>query len=124
MINSVVLVGNLGNDPGFKKLENGTMCSEFSIACNENYLSNGQKTERTHWFSCDAFGKTAEACQKYLKKGCRVGVRGVLQYRSWVDDKGVKKSLVKINVKEVEFLDVKPGASQKGIGVPDPMEDF
>ncbi|OGL44225.1 MAG: hypothetical protein A2161_03220 [Candidatus Schekmanbacteria bacterium RBG_13_48_7] len=124
MINSVTLVGNLGNDPGLKKLENGTLCSEFRIACNEIRNDNGEKVERTHWFSCDVYGKTAELCHKYLKKGSRVGIRGPLQYHAWKDEKGNQRSLVRINVRDIEFLDSKPANEKPGARVPVNMRDF
>jgi len=70
MINSVTLVGNLGTDPELKKLESGSVLSEFRIACHEVRMNEGQKVEKTHWFSCTTYGKTAEICHKkfFLEK--------------------------------------------------------
>ena len=102
MINSITLVGYLGTDPTEKKLESGTMKSEFRIACREVYINNGERVERTHWFNCEAFGKTAEICRTYLKKGSRVGIRGPLQQSTWQDEQGNRRSMVRICVKELE----------------------
>lgn len=117
MINSVTLVGYLGNDPVLKKLGTGTAKSEFRVACNEVYLNNGKKVERTHWFTCEAFGKTAEICKKFLKKGSRIGIHGPLQYRTWEDGNGIKRSSIRIFIKEIEFLDAKQ--AKESITIPD-----
>jgi single-strand DNA-binding protein len=124
MFNYVTLVGNLGSDPEFKKLETGVQVAEFRIACNEIRNSDGQRTERTHWFSCTAFGKLAEICREYLKKGRRVGIHGSLYYSSWENEKGGKRSRVSVNVRDIEFLDSRPSKSQPSGKVPVSMREF
>ena len=93
MMNTVVIVGNLGHDPELKYLANGTAVSNFRIAVNDPYKDNsGNKVERTYWIPCVAWGKTAEVLANYCSKGSRVGVTGNLTSREWEDANGNKRS--------------------------------
>ena len=103
MINSVIVIGHLGQDPEVKYNDDGNPIARFSVACNEVWSTNGQKKERTHWFKCVAFGKLAELTEQYLKKGSRVGIHGALQYHAW-DENGSTRSTVEIKVRELQFL--------------------
>jgi single-strand DNA-binding protein len=75
----VVLVGNLGKDPEMKFLPSGTAVTNFSIATNRKWNDpDGTKHEETTWFRIATFGKTAENCNQFLKKGQQVYVQGRL----------------------------------------------
>ena len=103
MINTVTVIGHLGQDPDLKYSDDGTPMARFSLACNETWSNNGQKRERTHWFKCVAFGNAAELVEKYLKKGSKVGIHGSLQYVSW-DENGATRNNIEIKVREMQFL--------------------
>ena len=112
MINSVIVIGHLGQDPEVKYNDDGTPIARFSVACNEVWSNNGQKKERTHWFKCVAFGKLAELTEQYLKKGSRVGIHGALQYRAW-DENGSTRSTIEIKVRELQFLSTPENSSEE-----------
>lgn len=104
MINSVTLIGRLGQDPELRTTENGTSIANFSLAHNEIRLVNGNRETVPHWFRCVAFGSLAQLCVEYLHKGSRIGISGSLKQRSWETDDGNKRNTVEILVKDIEFL--------------------
>lgn len=89
MINKVILVGNLGQDPEVRTLENGTKVAKFSVATNENYQDKaGEWQTITEWHNVVAWRRLAETSENYLKKGGRVYVEGKLTTRKWQDQNG------------------------------------
>ena len=110
MINTVTIVGNLGNDPEIRYTAQGVPVANFNIAVNENYKDKeGKKVKKTHWFKVTAFQRLAEIVGQYCAKGSRIGVRGQLQYRQWQDDEGGNHSTVEIRARELELLSGKNG---------------
>ena len=66
----VVIVGNLGRDPEMRYTPSGQPVTNFSIATNRSYNNQaGEQVKETTWFRVDAWGKLAENCNQYLKKG-------------------------------------------------------
>ena len=70
---------------------------------------NGEKKERTHWFSCVAWKGLAETIERYLSKGSQVGISGSLQSRRWREqnEAGETRSTVEIVVRNLTMLDGK-----------------
>ncbi len=114
MINTVTIIGRLGQDPELKTTENGVSIANFSLAHNEMRLINGNRETIPHWFKCVAFGSLAQLCVEYLNKGSRIGVSGSLKQRSWETDDGNKRSSVEILVKDIEFLSPNSNRSENG----------
>ena len=105
MINTVTIVGNLGNDPEIRYTAQGVPVANFNIAVNENYKDKeGKKVKKTHWFKVTAFQRLAEIVAEYCTKGSKVGVRGQLQQRTWQDSEGMNRSIVEIRARELELL--------------------
>jgi len=103
--NRVQLIGNLGQDPEIKTLENGKKVANFTIATNDAYKNNdGQKVEETTWHNIVAWNGLAERAAKYLRKGKEVALDGRLVYRSYEDKKGVTKYVTEIVLNEMLFL--------------------
>jgi single-strand DNA-binding protein len=91
-LNKVMIIGNLGRDPEVKMTPSGQKVGNFSVAVTEKYTDKqGQKQEKTEWVNVVFWGKQAEICEQYLKKGSPIYVEGKLQTQSWEDDNGVKK---------------------------------
>jgi single-strand DNA-binding protein len=79
MYQQIVIVGNLGRDPEMRYSQAGTPVTNLNIATNRKYTgSDGQQVKETTWFRVSVFGKQAEACAQYLKKGSSVLVEGRL----------------------------------------------
>lgn len=103
--NRVQLIGNLGQDPEIKNLENGKKVVKFTIATNDAFKNTeGQKVEETTWHNIVAWNGLAELAAKYLKKGREVAVDGRLVYRSYEDKKGVTKYVTEIVMNEMLLL--------------------
>lgn len=108
-LNKVMLIGFIGQEVDTSFTTNGKQLSRFSIACNESWKdANGAKQERTEWLNIVAWGRIAEICGQYLKKGSKVYVEGKLQTRSW-DDKnsGMKRYATEVIASDVIILDSK-----------------
>ncbi|WP_264525710.1 single-stranded DNA-binding protein [Flavobacterium sp. N502536] len=105
MKNRVQLIGNVGNDPEIKTLENGKKLAHLNIATNEKYTNDkGQKVEQTEWHRVTAWGKTAEIIEKFVVKGKEVAVEGKLTHRSYDDKNGEKKFITEVVVSEILLL--------------------
>jgi len=103
-VNLVIVVGNLGKDPEVKFMQNGTPVCNFSVATSEQWKDKeGQKQEKTEWHRIVVWGKQAEACGQYLKKGRPVCVEGKIQTRDSEKD-GVTKYVTEIKADRVTFL--------------------
>lgn len=73
----IFITGNLGRDPEMRFTPSGQAVTSFSVAVNETYTNNnGEKVKKTIWFRVTAWGKQAEICNQYLKKGSMVLIEG------------------------------------------------
>ncbi|MFU8861677.1 MAG: single-stranded DNA-binding protein [Cyclonatronaceae bacterium] len=107
-LNKVMIIGHLGADPDVRYSQNNTAIATLSVATNERYKDqNGDWQESTEWHRIVAFGRIAEICQEYLKKGSKIYVEGSLQTRSWEDKEGVKKYTTEIKARTLFMLDGK-----------------
>jgi len=105
MKNRVQLIGNVGQDPEIRTLENGRKLAHMSIATNEIYKNDkGEKVEQTEWHRITAWGKTAEIIEKFVVKGKEVAVNGKLTHRSYDDKNGEKRYVTEIIVNEILLL--------------------
>ncbi len=99
--NSVQLIGHLGKDPEFKKLEEGKMIAKVSIATSDTYKNaKGEKVIETQWHKLIAWGKTAEIMERLLKKGNEVAVTGKLVHRTYEDKEGIIRNYSEVVVNE------------------------
>ena len=111
-LNKVLLMGNLTRDPELRYIPSGQAVTSFSIAVNRVYLSqSGEKKEEVSFIRCVVWGKRAEVCNEYLKKGSPVFVEGRLQSRSWEAQDGTKRSTIEVVALNVQFLPRGGGAS-------------
>ena len=112
-INKVILIGNLGRDPEVRFTNGGQAVANFSIATSESWTdkSSGQKQEKTEWHRIVVWGKLAELCGEYLKKGRQAYVEGRLQTREWTDKEGKKNYTTEVVANTVQFLGGAGGAA-------------
>lgn len=117
-LNKAMIIGNLGQDPEVRYTQNNTAVATLNIATNERFRdSSGELQERTEWHRVVAWGKTAEICQSYLKKGSKVYIEGPIQTRSWEDKDGQKRYTTEIKALSLVMLDSK-GDGPAGGGAP------
>ncbi len=96
-LNKVMLIGNLGADPEIKYSSSGTPIANLRLATNESRKnSEGEWEEKTEWHRVVIFGKQAEFCKDYLRKGSKIFIEGRIQTRSWDDQDGQKHYMTEI----------------------------
>lgn len=106
--NKVQLIGNLGQDPELKELDDNKKVVNFSIATNETFKNTqGDKETKTQWHNVVAWNKTAEIISKYASKGSQLAIEGKLISRSYDDKEGNKKYITEVLCHEVLLLDKK-----------------
>ncbi len=104
-LNRVFLIGNLTRDPELRYIPSGSAVVSFSLAVNRVYrLQSGEKKEEVSFVRVVVWGKMAENCNEYLKKGSPAFVEGRLQSRSWDGPDGQKRSTMEVIATSVQFL--------------------
>lgn len=113
--NLCIFIGNLGRDPETRYLPSGDALCNFSIACTETWKdkASGEMKEVTEWIRCSVFGRLAEVCGEYLKKGARVYIEGKFKTRSYEKD-GQTLYATEIKVEEMMMLDGRPAGDGSG----------
>lgn len=114
-VNKVILVGRLGRDPETRYTGGGQAVANFSVATDESYKDrNGERQKRTEWHRITAWGKLAEICQQYLKKGTMVYIEGRIQSREWQDKEGQKRTSFDIVASTMKMLSSRGDAAAAG----------
>ena len=102
-LNKAMIFGNLTRDPELKTLPSGMNVASFGIATNRVYNDrDGKRQEQVEFHNIVVFGRQAETCAQYLKKGSSAFVEGRLQTRNWEAD-GVKQYRTEIVADRVQF---------------------
>lgn len=119
-INKVILIGNLGADPEVRFTQGGQAVANFRIATTDSWTdkNTNQKQERTEWHRIVVWGKLAELCGQYLKKGRQCYVEGRLQTREWTDKENRKQYTTEVVAQTVQFLGGKGEGAGAGAGRP------
>ncbi|MCC5932984.1 MAG: single-stranded DNA-binding protein [Candidatus Cyclonatronum sp.] len=113
-LNKAMVIGNLGADPEVRYTSNNTAVATLSVATSERYRdNNGELQERTEWHRIIAWGKLAELCQNYLKKGNKAYFEGPIQTRQWEDKDGQKRYTTEIKALNIVLL-TPPGQGSSG----------
>lgn len=88
MLNRVQFIGHLGRDPEVRYMASGEAVCNFPVASTERWKdkNSGEQKEATEWLKVSAFGRQAEICGEYLKKGSLVLVEGKLKTRKYDKD--------------------------------------
>jgi single-strand DNA-binding protein len=108
----VTIIGHLGRDPELRTMPSGESACNFSVAVTENWKTKeGERREHTEWFRIAAFGKLAEICNEYLKKGSAVYIQGRQRSREYEKD-GEKKVSVELIAQTMQMLGSKPSGSK------------
>ena len=105
-MNSVQILGTITRDIELKYTQSGTAIASFGIAFNEKRKQqDGSYGDVAHFFDVTAFAKSAENINAYFRKGSRILIQGSLDYQSWSDQSGNKRSKVGIKLERSDFID-------------------
>lgn len=113
MVNKVILLGNVGQDPITRELDGGAKVTSISIATTKNWKdrTSGEKKSETQWHNLILWNKLSEVADKYVKKGSKIYVEGELTHRSYEDNNNVKKYVTEVLVKELKMLGDNPNSA-------------
>jgi single-strand DNA-binding protein len=124
-LNKVILIGHLGADPEMRYTPDGKSVTSFRLATTHRYTtSKGEAREETDWFRVTVWGRQAEQCNQYLKKGQQVYVEGRLHAREWQTQDGQTRTSLEVTSSNVVFLGRPSGSAalpDEGDIVPDDM---
>jgi single-strand DNA-binding protein len=109
-LNKVLLIGRLGRDPEERTTAGGTRVSNFTLATDT--FQGNDRDKKTEWHRIVAYGRSAELCNQYLRKGRLVCVEGSLQTHSWEKPPGEKHYMTEVVSSRITFLDSKEGATK------------
>ena len=103
-LNTVMLIGNVGNDPEIRATSSGARVGKLSLATNRSWTDrSGQKKEKTEWHRLTFFGRLVDIVEQYVKKGNRLYVEGRVEY-SQTEGEGGTKYWTDIVVTEMVML--------------------
>lgn len=112
-VNRAILIGHVGQDPEKKEFANGGSIVSFSLATSEKWKTKaGEKKEVTHWHRVVVQSEQVQdIVMKYVKKGSKLYVEGMIAQRSWTNDAGEQRHATEIAVKgfggRIQLLDAK-----------------
>lgn len=125
-VNKVIIIGNTGKDPDVRFLPSGEAVATLSVATTEKFKDkSGESKEATEWHRIVFFGRQAEICQEWVRKGQTIYVEGKLQTRKWTDKDGVEKYSTEIRGERMQMIGGKPKEepAPKKASKPDPFDD-
>lgn len=113
-MNTVQLLGKITLAPRVRELKNGTKVAEIGVGIPENFKKqNGEWANRMHFVEVVVWDRQAEYAEQHLHKGDGLLVQGALQYDSWEDKDGGKRSKVKVKARRLQSVPLPEPASKR-----------
>lgn len=107
-VNKVTLVGNVGEEPEVKTVQENVAVAKFNLATTEQYtLKDGGSESKTQWHTIVCWRGLAQLAQQYIHKGSLLYIEGKINYRNYDDKEGNKKYVTEIVAEEIVLLDKK-----------------
>ncbi len=106
-LNKVMLIGNVGNDPDVRYIDNGVATATLNLATTtKGYtLPNGTTVpDRTEWHRILLWRRLAEIVERYVHKGDKLYIEGQLRTRSYTDKKGIVRNITEVWADNMEML--------------------
>lgn len=105
-LNKVMLIGNITRDPEIRQTGTGKSVASFAVATNLVWTdATGQRQDKAEFTNIVAWGKLADICGRYLKRGSKVYVEGRLQTRDWTGKDGLKRYTTEVIMENMIMLD-------------------
>ena len=123
-INKAFVGGNLTRDPEMKALPSGAKVTTFSVATNRVWKDqSGMRQEATEYHNVVVFGRQAETCAQFLRKGSNCFIEGRIQTRSWDGPDGQKRYRTEVVADRVQFGARPTGNGGPAASAPEMIED-
>jgi len=127
-LNKATIIGRLGAAPEVRNTQSGTAVATLSVATSEKYKDkSGELIEKTQWHRIVVWGRLAEICQQYLKKGSLAYFEGPIETREWSDKDGQKRYTTEIKALNMQMLDsrgkAEPDTPREAPTLPDDVDD-
>ena len=106
-LNRVQLIGNLGKDQDARFTPTGKQVVKFSLAISNRWKKDGDLQEHTEWVNIEAWGRLAEICNEYLRKGSLVFLEGRIKTDKYQDDSDITRYFTKVVINQMQMLDKK-----------------
>lgn len=116
-MNKVILIGRLTKDPEVRYTGDNMAVASFTVA-----IDRQSKEKKTDFPRVTVFGKQAENCERFLKKGRLVGVEGSIATGSYEDKDGKKVYTTDVSASRVEFLEW--GDKEDANGSDEPKSEY
>lgn len=115
-LNKAFLIGNLTRDPESRTLPSGQSVSSFGLATNRVWTDSEskEKKQQVEFHNVVAFGKLAEICNQYLKKGSLTMIEGRIQTRNWQGQNGETKYKTEIIAERLQMGPRKDNQTEGG----------
>ncbi len=110
-LNRVQIIGRLGQDPDARYTPTGKQVVKFSVAVSNRWKKDGDVKEYTEWVNIEAWGRLAEVCNEYLRKGSLVFIEGRLKTDKYVDDTKTTRYFTKVVIQQMQMLDKREDAN-------------
>lgn len=111
MLNAVIMMGRLTEDPEARQTQSGKGLAAFTIAVERSFVKQGEERQ-TDFFDVIAWGKSGEFAVKYFSRGQLVAVQGRMQTHSYEDRNGTKRKAYTIVAESLHFAEPKRNTGQ------------
>ncbi len=121
-MNNVVLIGRPTTDPELRYIaQSQTAVATFTLAVDRPY----SKEKQADFIRIQVFGRSAENCERFLKKGKLVAIQGHIQTSNYKKD-GATVYTTEVIADRVEFIEwasKKKGTDSEGKPLPEGIEE-
>jgi single-strand DNA-binding protein len=101
MINTVILVGRVGQDPEIKYFESGSVKARFSVAVDRSFSRENKVTD---WFNIEVWGRQAEFASEWIRKGTMVAITGQIEVQRWTDQSGNVRETLIVKAQDIRLV--------------------
>lgn len=104
-MNKLTIIGNLTRDPEIRVTSQGISVCTFTVAVNRRNAKEGQPD--ADFFRVTAWRQLGENCGKFLAKGRKVAVVGMVSVSTYQANDGSTRAQMEVTADDVEFLSPK-----------------
>ena len=104
-MNKLTIIGNLCQNPELRVTSQGISVCSFTVAVNRRNQKEGQP--EADFFRVTAWRQLGENCGKYLAKGRKVAVVGMVSVSTYQANDGSTRAQMEVTADDVEFLSPK-----------------